>query len=938
MGTSGTDTLDLIATSALQQSRMDLVLLAGIVCLMASGTTVLLLRQARSSRHRERRLWTLAAGGAFGFGAWASHFIALLGDDSRHDHAHSAVLTLASQASGLAAGLLALHLAVPGQTVRAKALAATLLAIGFGAMHYLGGLSLQVDTTFRWHPGLVAASLLLPALFFYPALTHTLARRGAGTPWLAALLLALGTALLHLLGSAALTPGPEHGALSAPAIPASSLAGWVAAVALAVLAAGMATQLVRSQAQASLLRSERQFSDLVRSISDYAIVLLGTDGTVTQWNEGARNLTGYSAQDMLGMPVARLFSYGDRGDDLPARTLEHARETGSASGECLYMRRDGSTFWGHGTFQATRGPEGGLVGYSFVMRDVSGFKADKDLIAQTSMRLDTALTNMHEGLGLFDADGHLVLCNARFRELWGLDDAVCEAGTPLAEMVRAGFMNPDGAEHATPALAQYRQLLKETFANPSLPPITIDFDGALAVSIANRALPDGGWVTTCDDITEQRRSEARIAHMALHDSLTGLPNRTRFNQRLDDKLALAKRTQGKVAVIAMDLDRFKDVNDTHGHAAGDALLQSIGRAVTEGTLESEVVARLGGDEFAAAKIFTDTQDLSEFVSRLHACIAGANDCRDIEVGASLGIAIFPDDGSDRETLLNNADLAMYRAKGQRGESCCYYEEGMDAAARRRRLLAGDLRQAIARGELHLLYQPQRSLRSGKLSGYEALLRWQHPRLGFIPPDEFIPIAEESGSIFAIGEWVLEEACREAQRWPGGEKVAVNLSAVQFSKPDLVATIHGILAQTGLSPRRLELEITETAIIEDKLRALHCLRQMKAMGIGVAIDDFGTGYSSLDTLHSFPFDKIKIDKSFLLLSDTSAQARAIIRAVLALGKSLAIPVLAEGVETEAQLRILENEGCDEAQGYYFGRPGGPPSHPHSDLTQKTAVNT
>ena len=194
------------------------------------------------------------------------------------------------------------------------------------------------------------------------------------------------------------------------------------------------------------------------------------------------------------------------------------------------------------------------------------------------------------------------------------------------------------------------------------------------------------------------------------------------------------------------------------------------------------------------------------------------------------------------------------------------------------------------------------------------------------------------SIFAIGEWVLEEACREAQRWPGGEKVAVNLSAVQFSKPDLVATIHGILAETGLSPRRLELEITETAIIEDKLRALHCLRQMKAMGIGVAIDDFGTGYSSLDTLHSFPFDKIKIDKSFLLLSDTSAQARAIIRAVLALGKSLAIPVLAEGVETEAQLRILENEGCDEAQGYYFGRPGGPPSHPHSDLTQKTAVNT
>ncbi len=928
MGYIGSNPFSLLYRCAVQEHRPEILLLALFVCAMASSTTVLLLRQAHKAKADEQNRWRILAGTAIGFGAWSTHFIALLGFEPNVPQTFSAPFSFVSLACGVGFSALAMQLAGNLRSGRRRIAAAFLLTLGLGIMHYLGIMALQVPALFRWDTGFLAASLLLPPCLFHPAITQARLGQGKSSGWLASALFVVGIATLHMCGMAALTLIPLGTTAPVGVLAPGALAGWVAAVALAVFASGMATQLLRNQARTALLDRERQFSDLVKSVSDYAIVMLDPNGLIAQWNDGAENLTGYAMSDILGMPVARLFSYGDRCDDLPARTLDHARECGSATGECLYARRDGSTFWGHGTIQANRSGDGTLLGYSFIMRDISRFKADKDLIAQTTMRLDTALTNMHEGLCLFDLNEHLVLCNERFRHLWGLDNADCEAGTTLADLIRSGFMNPDGPEHAEPALAQYRQLLRETFASADTSPIVIEFDDLTAVSIANRALPDGGWVTTCDDVTEQRRSEARIQHMAHYDSLTGLPNRTRFNQRLEDKLALADRTGRKVGVAIIDLDRFKEVNDTQGHAAGDTLLQTIGRRISERITDCEIVARLGGDEFGAAKIYSEDSELHEFLDSLKDCITGASVTPGTYVGASLGISLYPRDGEDRETLLNNADLAMYRAKSTRGDKTCYYEIGMDELARQRRQLANDLLQAIKRGEFHLLYQPQRSLRTGELSGYEALLRWHHPNLGLVAPDVFIPIAEESGAIFEIGEWVLREACTEATRWQKDEKVAVNLSAVQFVKPDLVAMIRQILAETGLSPRRLELEITETAIIGDKLRALHCLRQLKAMGISVAIDDFGTGYSSLDTLHSFPFDKIKIDKSFLLRSENSAQARAIIRAVLALGRSLEIPVLAEGVETEAQLNVLKSEGCDEAQGYLFGRPEAPPSQPRA----------
>ena len=448
---------------------------------------------------------------------------------------------------------------------------------------------------------------------------------------------------------------------------------------------------------------------------------------------------------------------------------------------------------------------------------------------------------------------------------------------------------------------------------------------AMAVAVAGVALLIVGTGVTSFliDSSVSQAHLARLRHMALSDGLTGLPNRTSFSDRILLALERARRDGRRLAVIGIDLDKFKEINDARGHEAGDAVLRQLGRKLAALMGEGEFVARIGGDEFAALKAFSDRGELEEFVARLEAIFFAPVEIHGYTLapGASLGISVYPEDGVNADRLVGNADLAMYRAKSEPARSVCYYEAGMDEAARRRRDLAADLRQALPRGELLLHYQVQTSVAvRGAVVGYEVLLRWQHPRLGLVSPADFIPLAEETGQIVEIGEWVLREACREAAGWTGSEKIAVNLSAVQLGDRDLPQKVHRILLDTGLSPARLELEITESSIIREEMRALDILRRLRALGVTIAIDDFGTGYSSLATLRSFPFDRIKLDRSFMGEIGECPEARAIVRAVLALGKSLNTPVLAEGVETEEQFAILAAEGCDEAQGFLLGRPG------------------
>lgn len=450
-------------------------------------------------------------------------------------------------------------------------------------------------------------------------------------------------------------------------------------------------------------------------------------------------------------------------------------------------------------------------------------------------------------------------------------------------------------------------------------------------------------VVAVRDIRERRKAEQEIMRLANYDPLTGLANRRSFTSRLEAEIA-ASAPDGKgsgkdsqLALMLLDLDRFKEVNDLFGHAAGDAVLQKVAHCASSVLRHGQMLARLGGDEFAIiAPNLPDPQAAGRIAEAVLSALRQENRLSPGGmVSASIGIALYPLNADEQAALVSHADTALYRAKAEGKDTFRYFEASMGAEARDRRSLEQDLRQAVAHGEFRLVYQPQKEISSGRMIGFEALLRWQHPDRGEVPPSVFIPVAEDSGSIAQIGEWVLSTACEEAATWKNPLMVAVNVSAVQLHNPDFSRKVHEVLLRTGLAAGRLELEITETALVKDMPRALATLRQIKALGVRVAMDDFGTGYSSLSNLRAFPFDKIKIDGSFIKSVDRNGQVATIVRAVLGLGRGLGLPVLAEGVETLDELRFLDAEDCDIGQGYFLGRPG--PIEAFSELTGVPAAD-
>jgi diguanylate cyclase len=426
------------------------------------------------------------------------------------------------------------------------------------------------------------------------------------------------------------------------------------------------------------------------------------------------------------------------------------------------------------------------------------------------------------------------------------------------------------------------------------------------------------------DLQARKNAEQHIRFLAHHDSLTGIPNRSSFNKKLDQEIELSIAMGRKLAVLCLDLDRFKEVNDLFGHATGDKLLQSVAARIAGVLDDNQMVARLSGDEFAVIAPGVSNPSVAGRIAEtiLEILQVGTDkvaDSDNMSISTSIGIAICPDDATDRHALLTHADTALYRAKNEGRGTYRFFVPEMGAAVHDRRMLEHDLRQAIAHRELRVVYQPLKEITSGKAIGFEALLRWQHPTRGDVPPSDFIPIAEETGIILSIGEWVLREACREAVTWTQPLTVAVNVSAVQIHNANFAHAVHEILFETGLLPARLELEVTETALVRDLNRALATLRRIKMLGVRIAMDDFGTGYSSLSNLRAFPFDKIKIDRSFIKSVNVNDQAAAIVRSVLGLGDALGLPVLAEGVETAAELEFLKKENCNEVQGFLLGRP-------------------
>jgi diguanylate cyclase (GGDEF)-like protein len=545
---------------------------------------------------------------------------------------------------------------------------------------------------------------------------------------------------------------------------------------------------------------------------------------------------------------------------------------------------------------------------------------DAELLRQNEL-FDAALNNMSQGLAMFGADHRLIVCNGRFRELFGLSAdvlrpnsqalGVFDAAMAASVGFDAGVIRGVWAEHqALVARGKAATFIQE------------DEEGR-ALRVSHRPLSDGGWVATYEDVTESRRVEARIRHLAHHDPLTGLPNRRHFTDRLTEALAAISGKADGVAVLYLDLDNFKNVNDTLGHPVGDELLRAAGHRIRSVIRSTDLLARLGGDEFAVLLCGESARraEAESLAPRIAEALSEPFILSRYQttIGASVGIALASEPGIPADVVLKHADVALYRAKAAGRRTYRVFEASMAAELQRRIEVEEDLRGALERSELELHYQPLFDLRRGSLSGFEALLRWRHGARGLISPAEFIPVAEETGVIVEIGAWALRRACEDAMAFPNMAKVAVNISPVQFAGGDLVETVSHALLASRLAPSRLELEITESVLLQDSDAVVATLHKLRDMGVRIALDDFGTKYSSLSYLRSFPFDKIKIDRSFVQDMGTRADCLAIVRSVARLATQLGMTATAEGVEGQEQLEQAREAGCTEGQGYFFGLP-------------------
>jgi diguanylate cyclase (GGDEF)-like protein len=627
----------------------------------------------------------------------------------------------------------------------------------------------------------------------------------------------------------------------------------------------------------------------------------------TYISDGAEHIFGVSAREIVADPNA-LFSChrADYSAKFRERLLGASRALTTWDVEASIVSRDGHKRYTHAIARPDRQSDGSVLWTGIILDETRTREAIVESLSQ--------------GFLLFDAEDQLIIRNSHFLDIYpGLRD-IAVPGARYADVVRAEIANGVDTSQALDTAAAFRWRIKR-----HLEPHVM-FERPLAedrwVLINEHRTSDGGTVVLYTDISELKRRESQVRHMAYHDGLTGIPNRALFHQRVEQLLAGSRKSGDAVAVVCVDLDRFKTVNDMLGHPGGDSVLKCTAERLRACVRDTDIVARLGGDEFGIAVTDFSTPDhMANLAWRLLNAVAEPmeHDGQQVVIGVSIGIAVSTTDGSEAVQLLKNADLALYRAKVDGRGTFRFFESEMDARAQARRALEINLRQAIAKQQLELHYQPQVDINTNAILGFEALVRWRHPERGLISPAEFIPLAEESGIIGRLGEWVLRRACLDALTWPASMTISVNVSPAQFKNRDFANVLANTLKETGLPAERLELEVTESLMLRDVASNLRTLEEIKRLGVRIAMDDFGTGYSSLGNLRSFPFDKIKIDQSFVGDLGKTTDAEAIIRAVIGLGDSLGMQTCAEGVETDEQLAFLRREGCAEVQGFYYAKP-------------------
>ena len=894
-----------------------LVVLACLVCFLGSLAAIALFHGARALSGPARIVWTALAGGAAGCAVWATHFIGMLAFNPGFELGYDFSLTALSLLVAMAMSALGMGWALFGARRFGAVIGGTILGIGIICMHFVGIAGLQIPGTVVWSADLVTAAMVFSIVFGAGALVvaaHDGARRNLVG---AAVLLTLAIVLLHFTAMSAIGIIPEYfHELDVSGLSAVSLAGAVAAVAGLVLTLCLIGALSDRSARRKISEQNRRLDAALNNMNQ-GLCMFDPDNRLVVWNKRYTDMYRIDPKDIWpGCTIRDLIDARIKTGTFPLDPARYDAELRAAikQGKAFTLTVDLPD--GRTIAVVNQPDENG--GWVATHEDVTERKRAINDLEQTRHFLDTIIENVPTPIIVKDIpDLRYILINRAAEKYLGANrermlgktakDTIPAASAELIDaedrkLIDSGkqlFLD----EHAVLTPGNGTRIVTAT----RLPVMRTDGKPQYLISVIN-------------DLTDHKRSEQRIAHMVHHDTLTDLPNRAAFVECLNATISLASATNESFALLCLDLDRFKSVNDVFGHASGDAMLREVASRLQE-VCQGAFLARHGGDEFS---IITPTGPQPGGAETLAERVALALDC-DMEIdghalrtGVTVGVAVYPQDGTDASTLVSNADAALYRAKSDARGSIRFFEIAMDKQLRDKRVMQQDLRMAIAREELVLHYQPQAKI-GGEFTGFEALVRWHHPVHGMVPPAVFIPIAEETGAIMPLGEWILRSACREAASWPRPLHIAVNLSPLQFQSGDLPNLVHSVLLETGLAPGRLELEITEGVLIGDFARALSILRRLKNLGVRIAMDDFGTGYSSLSYLQAFPFDKIKIDRTFVANLGHSEQSATIIRAVIALSHGLELPVIAEGVETDDQRHFLASAGCDGLQGYLIGRP-------------------
>ena len=676
-------------------------------------------------------------------------------------------------------------------------------------------------------------------------------------------------------------------------------------------------ELQAAQARRTHFQSEQRFRATFEQAA-VGIAHVGLDGRWLRVNHKLCVITGYSEEELLTRDRPSITYPDDMPDELNSMQQLLAGDVPSSTKEIRYARKDSSLVWVSLTWSLTRTSTGEPDYFIEVVEDITERKEATERLRLFARIFDT----INEGVAVTDASNNIMLVNPAFSAITGY--SATEAIGKNPRILHSGLMDKVFYDKMWQSIKKTGRWQGEITDRRKNGESYIEW-----LSISTMKDERGEFshhIAVVSDISERKAAEERMVYIAQHDFLTGLPNRMMLHDRLTQAIAHAEREQRKVAVMFLDLDRFKAINDTLGHLIGDKLLQLVADRINSVARTSDTVSRLGGDEFAIMLPYIEnTDDIAMIALKLLASIAGpcVIDGNEIEVTTSIGISVFPEDGIDSESLIAHADAAMYQAKGDGRNNYQFFTREMNRRTLERILIKNKLSHALERNELFLLYQPQVDLQSGHIIGAEALVRWDNPLYGKVLPAQFIPIAEENGLIPPIGEWVLREACRQNQEWRklGLMKItmAVNLSSVQFRQKNLGEIIKAILSESGLAPSGLELEITESVVMQDAEAAILLLEDMKAMGLKLSVDDFGTGYSSLNYLKRFPIDKFKIDQSFVRDLTTDTDDAVIVSTIISMAHSLKLKVIAEGVETAEQLAFLKQQGCDEIQGYYFSQP-------------------